>query len=743
MAVANAATNDHSTGHPRLSVSDLWAGLAAMLVALPSAIAFGVTVYSPMGSEMAGAGALAGIIGAIALGISAPLVGRNPGFITAPCAPAAAVLAGLAIQLTSSGKLEVERVVALLALTAIVSASLQVVYGVVRAGRLIKYIPYQVVSGYLSGVAVIIAVSQLPKFLGVPGGTHLGEAVTSPALWNWQSMVVGFATIVTMVAAPRVTKKVPAAILGVAAGILTYFGLAGAYPHMRTVMSNPMLIGPIEATGSLFDAMKLRAVSLLDVQPADIALILAPAVTLSALLSIDTLKTGVVLDALTRRRHNSNRELIAQGVANAASFVGGGMPGAGTMGATLVNVTSGSQTIWSSVINGVLALVVFLLLGGLIAWVPIGALAGILLVISYRMFDFSMFRLLRHRETRLDFVIIAAVVIVAETVGLIEASVVGVCLAILLFIRDQINSSVIRDMQDLRLTRSKRRRTPEENLILAQRGDSCLLVQLQDDLFFGTTDQLLSELEDDTNTRDFILLDLRRVQSMDYTAAHLFDRMRDNLVDHGGELLICGMPSKSASRQDLQRYLEQHGVLGEHGVRVFETRDSALEWMEDRILEDEGIVRDSSRPPLDLAELSFFHDFPEKSLQVIRHVVEEEALEPGQLLFRRDDPGDEIFFVRRGRINILLPMEGGKRHHLATVASGEGFGEVAFLDGGRRSADAEAAVRTWLYVISREHFKRLEREHPDVAAAIFEQIAVVVSQRLRLADAELRMLEDR
>jgi SulP family sulfate permease len=544
---------------PRFALADIGAGLAAMLVALPSAIAFGVAVYSPAGPGMAGVGALAGIIGAIALGITAPLVGRNPGFITAPCAPAAAVLAGFAIELTSTGTISVERVIALLALTAIVSAALQVVYGSIRAGRLIKYIPFQVVSGYLSGVAVIIAVSQLPKFLGVPGGTQIFDALSSPGLWSWQSILVGLATIVVMIYAPRFTKKIPATIIGVAAGIITYLILAGFDPNLRVASGNPLVVGPIMASGSLLDAASLRASSLLDVQMADLALIIAPALTLSVLLSIDTLKTGVVLDALTRRRHDSNRELVAQGIANAASFAAGGMPGAGTMGPTLVNVASGSRSIWSSVINGVLALLVFLLLSSLIGWVPIGALAGILLIISYRMFDFSMFRLIKHAETRLDFVIIAAVVIVAQTVGLIEASVVGVCLSILLFIRDQIRSTVIHDIRDLRLVRSTRRRTVEESHVLTERGEAALFVQLQDNLFFGTTDQLLSELDAETNTRDYLLLDLRRVGSMDYTAAHLFERMRQNLTAHGGELLLCGMPSKSASRQDFELYLEKHG----------------------------------------------------------------------------------------------------------------------------------------------------------------------------------------
>ena len=160
-------TTTQRTAGPQLA-GDLWGGLAAMLVALPSAIAFGVLIYTAIGPDYAGEGALAGILGAAALGIVAPLVSRNGGFITAPCAPAAAVMSALAAQLVANGQPAVERIVMLLALTALLSSLLQILYGLVRAGRLIKFIPYQVVSGYLSGVAVIIAVGQLPKLLGLP-----------------------------------------------------------------------------------------------------------------------------------------------------------------------------------------------------------------------------------------------------------------------------------------------------------------------------------------------------------------------------------------------------------------------------------------------------------------------------------------------------------------------------------------------------------------------------------------------
>ncbi|MBI2214339.1 MAG: SLC26A/SulP transporter family protein [Acidobacteria bacterium] len=725
-------------------VADLWAGLAAMLVALPSAIAFGVTIFVAASPSLAGAGALAGIVGAAALGVTAPLVSRNSGFITAPCAPAAAVMAGFALQLAADGKLTADQIVALLALTALVSALLQFIYGAVRLGRVIKYIPFQVVSGYLSGVAVIIAVAQIPKLLGVPKGTRFWEGLIAPQQWGLPDVIVGVVTMATMFLAPRLTKKVPGAIIGLGSGIAAYFLLAIVRPGLLQLTNNPHVIGPIRASGSFLDAVTARVGALGHIDAAAIALVLGPAITLSALLSIDTLKTGVVLDALTRKRHDSNRELIAQGSANAVSFLAGGIPGAGTMGASLVNVTSGSRTMWSSVIEGGLALVTFLVLSPLVAWVPTGALAGILLVVAIRMFDFRMFKLLVTPGTRLDFVVIATVIIVAEGVGLIEASLVGVCLAIVLFIRDQINGSVILRKRDLREARSKRRRSEEEALLLGERGEQAAIVELQGNLFFGTTDQLFSELDADLSSRRFILLDFRRVQSMDYTAGHLFHQMHERLHDGGGELLFCGMPSSLPSRQDIQHYMSQLGLVGGgEGITIFDTRDSAIEWMEQRILEYAGWVPQEARPPLELGETSLFRGIDPVLLTELGETARSFNLKAGELLFSAGDAGDEMFLIRKGRIHILLPLEAGKRHHLATFARGDFFGEMSFLDQQKRSADAEAGSDCQLYALSRDAFETVIRRHPEVAAHFFGHLSLAMGQRLRVTGAELRALEER
>ncbi len=727
-----------------IGLGDLWGGLAAMLVALPSAIAFGVVIFTAVSPSLAGAGALAGIIGAAALGIIAPLVGRNGGFITAPCAPAAAVMAGLASSLALRPELTQDQVLGLLAITALLSAALQFIYGALRAGRLIKFIPYQVVSGYMSGVAVIIAVAQFPKLLGVPKGTHLSEALLSPNLWRWPGIVVGGVTIVAMVIAPKLTKKVPGAIIGLVCGILAYFALGLLRPELLQLAGNPHVIGPIAAAGSFIATVSDRLTAVVHFDPASLPLIIGPALTLSALLSIDTLKTGVVLDALTRRRHNSNRELLGQGVANAVSFAAGGVPGAGTMGATLVNVSSGGRSLWSGVIEGSLALAAFLALGPLIAWVPIGALAGILLVIAWRMFDFSMFRLLLQKSARLDFFVIAAVIIVAEGIGLIQASLVGVCLAILLFIRDQIRGSVVLRKFDLREMRSMRRRLPEPMALLAQHGEQAVVVQLQGNLFFGTTDQLFSELEADLNRSRYLLLDLRRVQSMDFTAAHLFEQMHQRLRERGGELLFSGMPSSVASRQDIQDYMAQLGLVGgPAGAGVFEPRDRALEGKAGRILESAGWSAPESRPPLSLQEIDLIQGLPAETIQRLAAAVRELSVIAGSSVFTHGEPGDELFFVRKGHVHIRLPLEGGKHHHLATIGRGDFLGEMAFLDRGNRSADAVAASDTALFVLSRATFEQLAKQDTALGTGMFEQLARGIAQRLRVTDVELRALEER
>jgi SulP family sulfate permease len=491
-------------------------------------------------------------------------------------------------------------------------------------------------------------------------------------------------------------------------------------------------------------AVRDRWTALGALNPAVLRELLMPALTLSVLLSIDTLKTCVVVDAITRSRHNSNRELLGQGAGNLASALFGGMPGAGTMGATLVNVNSGGQTRRSGVLEGVFVLAAFLLLGGLIAWVPIAALAGILIVVAFRMVDWRSFALLKQRSTMLDFSVIAAVVVVAVRFSLIAAAGAGLGLAILLFIREQIRGSVIRRKFRGQQISSKKHRLPAEQAALEQHGGRTTVCELQGSLFFGTTDQLFTELQTDLKQIRYLVLDMRRIQSVDFTAAHLLEQIEAILGERGGYLIFCRLPPSLPSGQDLKTYFADVGVShGREHVKIFETRDDALEWVEDQILKDEGLLLPEAARPLELAEIELLRELEsDQTMAPFQTAVAMRSVTAGQKIFSLGDKGDELFLVRRGLVRIVLPLERGSHHNLASIGRGDFFGEMAFLDRQTRSADAIAVTDTDLFVVSRARFNEVSRPHPLLGVKLFARLARVLALRLRRTDTELRALHE-
>ena len=726
---------------PERIFDDVWGGLAAMLVALPAAIAFGVASFAALGSAYVAQGALAGMLGAVALGLVASAWGGAPRLISAPCAPAAAVLAALAVQLSEGGAAP-GAILLMLAATAIAAGVVQVLFGLIGLGRLIKYMPYPVVSGYLSGVGLIIILSQIPKILGAPTGALWHTALMSPAAWNWQAVAVAAITMSVMLIAPRVTRAAPAAILALAAGVLAYFGLGLFDPALLTLHGNGLVVGTLGGEGPGFmDALDSRWTAVGALRLSDVYVLAVPAIMLAILLSIDTLKTCVVLDALTRSRHDSNRTLVGQGLGNLASALAGGVPGAGTMGATLVNLSSGGRTGWSGLIEGGLSLLAFLLLASWLAWLPVSALAGILVVIGLRMLDRDSLQFLSSRATIPDFAVIATVVTVALSVGLIAASGAGILLAVTLFVREQVGGSVVarKAYGDSRF--SKRVRSSSEMEILESQGGQTVVFELQGSLFFGTADKLFSALEPELGLRRHVVLDFRRVQSVDVTAAHMLQQVEDRLSERDALLLFSHIPPRVPSGRDIRRYFEEVGLAHpEHGARVFAEVDDALEWIEDRLIEQAHIGQ-ATEQPLELREIDLFAKRKPETLGDLEACMERRSYKAGAQIFARGESSDELYLIRRGAVRIMMPLGDARSHHLATFGRGGFFGEMAFLDHRPRSADAIAFTDCDLYVLSRQRFDRLVEDHRLLGMNLMEGLARLLAARLRQADVELNALE--
>ncbi len=716
---------------------DFWGGTAAMLVALPAAIAFGVTIYAVIGGHYAAYGAVAGILGVAAMGIVASLMGGTERLISAPSAPAAAVLAAFALQYSNQG-IGPDLLFVMLMIVALLAGLFQITFGVIGLGKLIKYMPFPVVSGYLSGVGLYIFASQAPIFLGLPQGTHFWDAFQIFNAWKWQSIAVGLVTIITMLYADKIFRVIPAVISALVIGVGAYFALGLIDPSLFQA-NNTFVIGELGGSAGINFAQMFtgRFETLLFIGWEEMVLLFFPALTLAALLSIDTLKTCVILDSMTHSFHNSNKELIAQGSGNIVSALIGGMPGSGTMGATMVNISSGAKTRLSGLIEGIMAVVAFLVLATFIAWIPVATLAGILIVIGLRMIDRHSIKLLQSRQTALDFFIIVAVAFTALSISLIAAAGVGLILAVVLYIGQQIGASVVYRHLDGTEVRSKIIRCKEEENLLLTNGNDFSVYELHGSLFFGTANQLYTILKDDLQHKKYIIMDMKRVQTVDLTAAHILLQIKDILHDRDGYLLLCRLPHKLPSGDDLENYFNHVGLLKHLSpIKVFDDLDDAIEWAEDKIIK-EGLLEQKGEELLDLSNFDLFKGRKEETLEEIRSLAEIRTYKKGEMIYSEGEGNGEIFLIRRGSVRLMLPYPGRKSVHLSTLGQNNFFGEFSFLEGAPHYTDTVAASETDLYCISREAYDLFSKHHKKASLHFMQSLAAVLAERLRLTRSEL------
>jgi SulP family sulfate permease len=268
-----------------------------------------------------------------------------------------------------------------------------------------------------------------------------------------------------------------------------------------------------------------------------------------------------------------------------------------------------------------------------------------------------------------------------------------------------------------------------------------VIFELQGSLFFGTADQLSRLLEPELKTRSYVILDMRRVQSVDVTAAHVLRLIEEALAERKAYLIFSQLPKLLPSGRDLSGYLGEVGLVSpDSHALTFDELDAALEWVENRIIAETRFERDAERP-LELKDIALFSGRKPETLAELAARVERRSLRDGEVVFRRGDTGTELFLIRKGAVRIMLPLEVGQSHHLATFNRGDFFGEMAFLDRNPRSADAIASGDTELYVLTRERFDELASGHKRLAMNLLEELARALAVRLRYTNSELRLLQ--
>ncbi|MDR0578622.1 MAG: cyclic nucleotide-binding domain-containing protein, partial [Candidatus Accumulibacter sp.] len=712
---------------------DLWGGFSAMLVALPASVAFGVTVYAAIDPHYAAFGALAGVLGAMSLGLVAPTFGGTDRLISAPCAPAAAVLSAFAVELVHQG-VDPASIVLMLTVLGILTGIIQILIGFLGFGRLIRYIPYPVVSGFLSGVGLTIIGGQLPGLAGAQRDVSWHQVLFSPETWDWRGLTIGGVTVLAMLFSSRLIRKVPGVVVGVACGAIVYAAIAATDPDLQRLEGNPLVIGLLGASGEGYIALITdRWNQIGELRLAQVAGLVGSALTLAILLSIDTLKTCVVLDRMTRSRHDSNRELAAQGLANIAAAAIGGMPGAGTMGATMVNYSSGAQTRISGVVEGLTTVVAALALGSFVAWIPVATLGGVLIVVGLRMIDTDPARFLESKSTLVDFCVVLAVIGCALTIGLIAAAAVGVILSIVLFLREQVGGAVVRRKSFVGERSSAWYRPEHEMRILEKKGRSAVIFELQGSLFFGTAQQLYRTLEPELATTEYLILDLQRVQSVDITATYMLNQVRDALAERNVPLLFSNVRERLPNGRNLREFLELAGLRPNDGtVQYLSSLEAAIEWVETRLLGDHQSAGADDSPPLELHEIELFNGSKPDTLVDLEACLEKRSWKAGETIYATGDPGNDLFLIRKGEVRVVGSIGRGEAiRHIATYGRGDFFGGQAFLDNRPRGNDIIAIRDCEMYVLSLEKFNYLADQHKRIALVLMTKLARLLSIRLR------------
>ena len=506
---------------------DFFGGITTAVVALPLALAFGVS---------SGAGALAGLYGAIFAGMLAAIFGGTRVQITGPTGPMTVVMALVVIHF--NGNLAAAFAVVVLA------GCFQILFGKFGIGRYIKLVPQPVVSGFMSGIGIIIIILQLPPMLGssaVDGSTlHILAAVpqmlkaTNPSV-----LMPGLFVLAVMLFTPaRVSKLIPTPLIALLAGTLVALLFALDIP----------LIGEVP-TG-------VPGIMIPDISLNELPFIIRFALVLAFLGSIDSLLTSLVADSITRSTHDSNRELVGQGLGNIASGLFGGLPSAGATMRTLVNVRAGGNSPLSGVIHSVLLLVIVLGFGQAVSHIPLAVLGGILVKVGLDIIDWQYLKRM-HRAPRAGVVIMMSTLLLTVLVDLITAFAVGFIMASVLFVARmadaQVNNAKFSfgadQIDDL---------STEEADILQQNHGCIVLFHVEGPLSFGSAREVARLLQSSIE-KDVLAIDLRDVPFIDSSASAALDEVIQRLKDDGDTVLLFG------ARERVRLILEQTGVLDRLG----------------------------------------------------------------------------------------------------------------------------------------------------------------------------------
>jgi SulP family sulfate permease len=505
--------------------SDLIAGLTVGLVALPLAMAFGIASGVPP---------QAGIYTAVVAGFLISALGGSRVQIGGPTGAFVVIVAGIIAKFGFSGLLVVT----------LMAGVILIIMGATGLGTAVKFIPRPVTIGFTNGIAVLIASTQIKDFLGLKTGVVPSEFVGRMRVLvenlptaHWPTLALSSVSLAIILLWPGITRRIPGSIIALLAATLAVV----------------LFAVPVETIGSKFGGIPtgLPPLSFPKFRPELIIPLLPSALTVALLAAVESLLSAVVADSMTGDRHNSNVELVAQGVANLASPLFGGIPATGAIARTATNIRSGAKTPVAGIVHALTLLMILLVAAPLARFVPLATLAAVLFVVAYNMGEWreigTILRL--SKADKAVWISTFALTVFADLTIAVE---VGIALAALLYIYRIAQTTTVAPatpeyIEEGRMHVLQDKEVPPYVSILRIHGP----------FLFGTTDKLEEATADLNQFASVVVLRLRNMTALDATGLHAMEKLAERLRKSGRTLLLC------AAREQPGHFLER-GEFVEH-----------------------------------------------------------------------------------------------------------------------------------------------------------------------------------
>lgn len=511
---------------------DLIAGLTVGLVALPLAMAFAIA---------SGVAPQSGIYTAVVAGFLISALGGSRTQIGGPTGAFVVIVAGIVLKFGVSG----------LALVGMMAGVLLLLMGVTGLGSAVKFIPRPVIIGFTNGIALLIASTQIKDFLGlktppVPSDflPRIRMLFDYGGTLRWETVAVAGTSLAVILLWPRLTRRVPGSIVA-----LFLATAATTFLHL-----------PVETIGSKFGGLPqgFPPFALPHFQAEQILLLLPAAFTVALLAAVESLLSAVVADGMSGDHHNSNVELIAQGVANIVSPLFGGMPATGAIARTATNIRSGALTPIAGMIHAFTLLAILLVAAPLARFVPLATLAAVLFVVAYNMGEWSEIGTILHLS-KADIAVWATTFTLTVLSDLTVAVGVGMTLAALLYIHRVAETTTVEPVTPEYLEDGLAHVLQDKEI-----PSNVTILRIHGPFLFGTTEKLAETTKDLTKFADVVILRLRNMTALDATGIHALEQFADRLRQAGKTLLLCGardQPSRLIAKSNFLANVGAENVL--------------------------------------------------------------------------------------------------------------------------------------------------------------------------------------